>query len=202
VTNEYFRGKSITIVSGIKPNVCPSDYDTQETLIGKFGDLVSQSSPLTLHCAPLPTPCSFCRFYRRFCLPFLVAFWQSKNPRATLSPDQNASRYLTNQGVEELRNRGTSFHCSTEDKFGRAEFRPVSAHLSPVSAENGIKSISDISGLLDYNLHLPCIYRDGRYLAVKSVSWAQPFRLFENCLKYASFPMIEETLFREGEAVF
>jgi hypothetical protein len=87
---------------------------------------------------------------------------------------------LTNRGVEELRNRGTSFHCSTEDKAGRAEFRPVSAHLSPVFAENGIKSISNISGLLDHRLHLPCIYREKLYLVAKSIGYAKPFRIFEN----------------------
>jgi hypothetical protein len=41
-------------------------------------------------------------------------------------------------------------------------------------------------------LYLPCINRN----------YSKPMKLFDNCLKYASFPMIEETLFREGEAVF
>jgi hypothetical protein len=121
---------------------------------------------------PLLVAASRCRFS--------LPFGNVKTTHATISPDQNISRYLTNQGVEELRNRGTAFHCSTEGKAGRAEFRPVSARLSPASAENEIKSISNISWLLDHHLHLPCICREKLYLAVKSMGCAKPSRLFEN----------------------
>jgi hypothetical protein len=38
----------------------------------------------------------------------------------------------------------------------------------------------------------PCIYRN----------YSKRIKLFDNRLKYVHFPMIEETFFREGEAVF
>jgi hypothetical protein len=67
---------------------------------------------------------------------------------------------------------------------------PPSATVNPVFGL--YLQESELRASVHSSLYLTCIYN----------SCIGNFRLFENGLKYVSFPMIEETLFREGEAVF
>jgi hypothetical protein len=94
-----------------------------------------------------------------------------------------------------------------DDGFPSFGFPLLPSSLSPLTAfpavitENKIKKVNNINVLRNQPLHFACICNRHICFVMKSMGCANLFRLFENRLKFSSFPMIEETLFWEGEAV-